>query len=88
LIGTAPSCQCCNIRSDEPSHQPYLIDNLSGGRSIFEAYASASFAAWRRELLRFGAKRKPCDTCYYEPPPDTSELRQGTEALARRFGLV
>ncbi|HUI18987.1 MAG TPA: radical SAM protein [Alphaproteobacteria bacterium] len=79
---------CCNIRSDEPSHRPYIVDDLSGGRSIFDAYANSALAAWRRELLRFGDKRKPCDTCFYEVPADSAELRQTTEALARRFGLA
>lgn len=59
---------CCNIRSDEASHQNYIVDDLSTGRSIFEAYANSSLADWRRDLLTFGHKKPPCDTCSYEAP--------------------
>jgi len=78
---------CCNIRSDEPRHQPYIIDRLATGRSLFEAYANSPLADWRRGLVTFGKKEKPCDTCAYEVPPDTPQLRAMSDAVARDQGL-
>lgn len=55
---------CCNLRSDSPSHQKYVVARLSGSVSIFDAFASLS--EWRRSLLTFGKKAAPCDTCRYD----------------------
>jgi hypothetical protein len=78
---------CCNIRSDEPRHEPYIVDRLATGRSLFQAYANSPLADWRRGLVTFGKKEKPCDTCAYEVPPDTPELRAMSETVARDQGL-
>lgn len=77
---------CCNIRSDEPRHQAYIVDRLASGRSVFEAYANSPLAEWRRSLVTFGRKEKPCDTCAYEVPNDTPELRATTERAAQDLG--
>lgn len=76
---------CCNIRSDEPSHRDYVVGTLRDGRSLFEAYANGPLADWRRGLLTYGPKRKPCDTCRYEIPPGTPELRAQLDQLAARL---
>ena len=78
---------CCNIRSDEPRHALYVVDRLATGRSLFEAYANSPLADWRRGLVTFGKKEKPCDTCSYEVPDDTPELRAMTQSVARDQGL-
>jgi radical SAM protein with 4Fe4S-binding SPASM domain len=66
---------CCNIRSDAPEHQSYVIDNISGGRSIFEAWASAAHAGWRRSLFNFEPKQAPCDSCRYQLVKDDEKNR-------------
>jgi radical SAM protein with 4Fe4S-binding SPASM domain len=78
---------CCNIRSDEPRHAPYLIDRLSENRSIYEAFANSPLAAWRRALIGFGPKKKPCNTCAYECLDDTPQMKMQFDAVVRQFGL-
>lgn len=56
---------CCNIRSDEPKHVNYIVDDLSTGRSIFQAYADSALVEWRKELYAEGPKKAPCNTCSY-----------------------
>jgi hypothetical protein len=46
-------------------HKDYIVDNLSTGRSIFEAYANSRLVAWRRSLANFGPKQAPCDSCRF-----------------------
>jgi radical SAM protein with 4Fe4S-binding SPASM domain len=79
---------CCNIRSDEPTHQPYIVDVLSQERSIFEAYANSRLAEWRRSLLAFGEKEKPCNTCSYTLLNDTPEMRKVVASIRDQFGLT
>jgi hypothetical protein len=78
---------CCNIRSDEPSHAPYLIDKLGENRSIYQAFASRPLAAWRRALIGFGSKNKPCNSCAYECLEETPQLSAQFAAVARQLGL-
>ena len=54
---------CCNIRSDEPSHQNYIVGDLSGGQTIFQAYVA--LFGWRKALAGWGEKANPCSTCSY-----------------------
>jgi radical SAM protein with 4Fe4S-binding SPASM domain len=54
---------CCQLFADSDSHKPYAIGNLSQFDSIFQAYASEHFAVWRRNLLVYGEKTTPCDSC-------------------------
>lgn len=63
---------CCNIRSDEPSHAAYVVDQLGPTRTIFDAYGRSALAQWRRHLAGWGGKPNPCATCAYRlsPPPD------------------
>lgn len=56
---------CCNIRSDEPRHAAYIVDDLSTGRSIFQAYADSALVDWRNALKDEGPKKPPCNTCSY-----------------------
>ena len=63
---------CCNLRSDAPEHQGYVVADLSEGTSIFEAYASSPLVEWRRSLFNVRPKRAPCDSCRHELL-DTSE---------------
>jgi hypothetical protein len=76
---------CCNIRSDAPEHVKYIVDDLSAGRSIFEAYASSSLVDWRRTLLDFGPKPAPCDSCCIGVMKDTPKTRAVMNLLAQLF---
>lgn len=76
---------CCNIRSDAPEHERYVVDDLSGGRSIFEAYASSFLVEWRRSLFNYDPKRKPCDSCRHEVPVDNTESRRLIEKLVKVY---
>jgi radical SAM protein with 4Fe4S-binding SPASM domain len=78
---------CCNIRSDEPSHKNYVIDKVSEDKSIFEIYANSALADWRKDLLTYGKKKKPCDTCAYETLPNTAELQEGVAHIAKLCGF-
>jgi hypothetical protein len=66
---------CCHIRSDRTEHAPYRIGNLAEYGSIFQAFTSATAAAWRRELVGSQPKRAPCDTC-------SASFLQGPQAAA------
>lgn len=78
---------CCNIRSDEPRHKQYVVENLSNGTTIFEAFANSALTDWRRSLLRYGKKKPPCNTCAYEALPDSAYLRAKTELIASRHNI-
>lgn len=78
---------CCNIRSDVPTHKPYVVGNLSDGRSIFDVYADRQLAEWRKKLARFGEKANPCNTCAFAILPDTSEVRDNFSGLLQQFGI-
>jgi hypothetical protein len=54
---------CCNLRSDFPQHQDFIVGDLSVNQtSIFDVYAGR-LAAWRRGMIGFDAKEYPCATC-------------------------
>ncbi len=74
---------CCNIRSDVPEHKGFVVDDVSTGRSIFDAYAASALVDWRRSLFRYGPKKSPCDTCSSSQFEDTPELREVVERTAR-----
>ncbi len=78
---------CCNIRSDEPDHAPYLIDWLAENRSIYQAWANSPLAAWRRVLIGFGPKKKPCNSCAYECLEETPQMKEQFDAVVRQFRL-
>jgi hypothetical protein len=76
---------CCNIRSDAPAHKDYIVDDLSSGRSIFEAYASSALVEWRRGLFSYGPKPAPCNSCSHAVPPDTPEMRALVDDIAQTY---
>ena len=74
---------CCNLRSDVPSHAPYVVANLSDGTSIFRAWADLH--AWRRSLLTFGDKKPPCSTCAYESIAYNPQLDANLNRLHEKY---
>jgi hypothetical protein len=77
---------CCNLRSDVEEHRKYVVDSLVGGRSIFQAWAN--LADWRRELLTFGPKKAPCDTCAYEMLADSPVMEKELDKIAKDVGVA
>lgn len=73
---------CCNIRSDAPEHAAYVVDTLSPDRSLFQAYAASPLVEWRRDLIGWGAKQSPCDTCTLEELSDRPALRRSSETIS------
>ncbi|MGH8557521.1 MAG: radical SAM/SPASM domain-containing protein, partial [Methylococcales bacterium] len=78
---------CCNIRSDVPEHQGFIVDDISTGRSIFEAYASSALVDWRRKLFRYGLKDSPCGTCSVCVPEDTAEVKAVVEHISEENNI-
>jgi hypothetical protein len=77
---------CCNLRSDVPTHKDYIVDVVSGNRSIFDVYASKAMSEWRASLARAGAKKAPCDTCKQKAIDDPVALALLDRRLAARLG--
>ena len=78
---------CCNIRSDEPTHRPYVVDKLTMENSIFEAYANSALAEWRRSLFAYGDKQNPCSTCSHMLMADTPALRDQFASIRAQYSL-
>ena len=54
---------CCNIRSDAQEHKEYTVEDLSTGRSIFDAHAASGLVDWRWSLSNFDPQPAPCESC-------------------------
>jgi hypothetical protein len=82
---TGDTVPCCNIRSDSAQHRNYIVSKLQDGTSLFDAYVA--LWGWRKELMRFGAKRAPCDTCDHEigaiPPANAPRLDEIYQQMTR-----
>ncbi|MBN9495472.1 MAG: radical SAM/SPASM domain-containing protein [Alphaproteobacteria bacterium] len=76
---------CCNLRSDVPEHKDFVVDVVSGNRSIFDVYASKAMSEWRASLARAGAKKSPCDTCKQKAIDDPVALALLDRRLAARL---
>ncbi len=78
---------CCELRSDHVEHRPYRMGQLRPGDSLVEAWASATYVAWRKTLFSFEPKQRPCTTCGNPSLPDTDESRQAVELCRKRMRL-
>jgi len=91
---------CCNLRSDFPEHQDFVVgDMLDEDLSIFDIYAGR-LAAWRKSMVGFEAKDSPCTTCKHRDlsaasvAPVSMQLKRkvstlaGVPASARESGRV
>jgi len=75
---------CCRIRGDAEEHRPYRCGNLADFPSIYQAWASAKLAAWRRHLIGFNPKASPCDSCIavsVARTPDSEALHRSAACL-------
>jgi radical SAM protein with 4Fe4S-binding SPASM domain len=75
---------CCNLRSDHPAHQGFVLGDLSRGESIFDVYASPAFAGWRKSLAGVGEKAFPCRSCKQKAVEGEALVRLD-EALGRKL---
>jgi radical SAM protein with 4Fe4S-binding SPASM domain len=66
---------CCNMRSDIPEHQQYIICKVEPDSDIFAAWCSQHYVQWRKSLISIGAKEPPCKTCTYQEQLDSGFLR-------------
>jgi len=72
---------CCNLRSDIPEHEDTVIARLSPAVDLFEAYAGARLASWRRALASFEEKQGVCRSCRFAQEPDTTATRAHSARL-------
>lgn len=71
---------CCRIRGDADEHRPYRCGNLADYGTIYQAWANASLAAWRRHLVGFNAKAAPCNSCVAVSVPRSPEAEAAHRA--------
>lgn len=53
---------CCQLFPDEPANFKYKLGNV-GEETIFDIYAKATAAQWRKGLFDYSKKSGPCATC-------------------------
>lgn len=63
---------CCHINPDAAGMEKYVVCNYHDFSSIFEVYAGAGMAEWRRSLFGNNPKSAPCATCVEGPTIVTS----------------
>lgn len=78
---------CCHLRSDVPEHKDYIVGRIGPDTSIFDLFVNGPLRFWRSQLLTYGAKRAPCDTCAEFPLWFRAEHAQDLERAAQCFGL-
>jgi radical SAM protein with 4Fe4S-binding SPASM domain len=77
---------CCQMFADDVQHRTdFAIGNLAEFPDIFSAYASHAMAGWRRDLLRFSPKMRPCDTCSENNLSGTKEEHIERDRIYRQF---
>lgn len=78
---------CCNVHSDVPEHQAYLMGKISPSDSLFSVYTNKTFVQWRKSLFDFGEKEKPCKTCNFIPGSLPIEAKEQVQKIRQEFGL-
>ena len=76
---------CCNLRSDSPKHKDFVVDVISGNKSIFEVYASKAMSEWRASLARADPKKSPCNSCKQKTIEDPVALKLLDARIAARL---
>lgn len=66
---------CCNIYLDNPNHKEFVLGKIQADTDLFELWTNKKFVAWRKRLLNYELKQKPCANCGYGHIEDTPELR-------------
>ena len=78
---------CCNFRSDIPEQRRYAVGRIGVDGDMFEVWAGAALADWRRRLFLFGEKDPPCGSCTYSVQRETPQAVAQLRAAAIQFGL-
>jgi radical SAM protein with 4Fe4S-binding SPASM domain len=78
---------CCNIHSDVPEHQSYVLGKFTENTNIFSIYTNQSFVKWRKTLFDFGPKEKPCKTCNFDSGSLPQEMIPTVKHIRQSFGL-
>lgn len=76
---------CCNIHSDLPVHEKYVLGQIDAETNIFLVWTNPNFVAWRKELFSYKLKSSPCTACHYSCMDDTPELRAFVEDFRKRL---
>lgn len=77
---------CCQMFVDDEQHRElYAIGKVTDFPDIFQAWASQAMAGWRAELLRFSAKKSPCDSCNLDCREPVPGEAQQLDALYREY---
>lgn len=78
---------CCQFFSGLAGSDPFIAGNIGEADSIYQLYTSSLMASFRGDLLGYGPKRKPCDTCSeYDKSGGGEDERARAEAV-RQLGL-
>jgi len=67
---------CCNIRSDAPGHEDYVLADLSEEPNLFAAFSNERSAAFRKSLLNERHKQGLCGSCFFALQKVTDERRE------------
>jgi MoaA/NifB/PqqE/SkfB family radical SAM enzyme len=79
---------CCNIRSDHPDHEPFVLGDLSApNASLFSIFASENAVRMRRNLVGFWEKDPPCESCVFQELPDDDLTRRRIDRVTRKAGI-
>lgn len=77
---------CCQMFVDDEQHRAlYSIGKVTDFPDIYSAWSSQAMAGWRAELLRFSAKRSPCDSCNLDCREPVAGEAEKLDALYREF---
>lgn len=71
---------CCNLRSDIPAHKQAIVAMLTEHSSMFQHFASAMLARWRRSLMSFKEKQGLCRSCRFALEKDDPHTREVVRA--------
>ncbi len=78
---------CCNLRSDIPAHESYVIGRLAQQPDLFLQYTNRFAANFRTSLITDGVKKGLCSNCHYaEEQPSQEQTKQLADLLATRIG--
>lgn len=77
---------CCNLRSDAPEHQDFIVGDLNQ-QSLFQIYAAGPLVEWRRRLIGFGPKKSPCNNCGFSIQKKNLSYRLAAAKLKFLGGL-
>jgi radical SAM protein with 4Fe4S-binding SPASM domain len=80
---------CCQIQNDMFANNDYVVGKLDGKSDIFLAWTAMSLVQWRRKMLSFETKTKPCASCSYgEPVGNLASLKATADQVQRALARM